>query len=31
VPDGYLVAQSTSYVNLVCLRGFVVDGSTGPD
>jgi hypothetical protein len=28
VPEGYFVAQSTSYVNLVLLRGFVVDGST---
>ena len=28
VPDGYFVARSTSYVNLVCLRGFMVDGST---
>ena len=27
-PEGYFVAQSTSYVNLVCLRGFIVDGST---
>jgi hypothetical protein len=30
VPGGYFVAQSTSYVNLVLLRGFMVDGSTGP-
>ena len=30
VPDGYFVARSTSYVNLMCLRGFVVDGSTEP-
>ena len=30
VPDGYFVAQSTSYVNLICLRGFMVDGSTKP-
>ncbi len=30
VPDGYFVAQSTSYVNLICLRGFVVNGSTKP-
>ena len=30
VPDGYFVAQSTSYVNLICLRGFVVNGSTEP-
>ncbi len=29
-PDGYFVAQSTSYVNLVLLRGFIVDGSSGP-
>jgi hypothetical protein len=28
VPEGYFVAQSTSFVNLVLLRGFVVDGST---
>ncbi len=28
VPEGYFLAQSTSYVNLICLRGFVVDGST---
>ena len=28
VPDGFFVAQSTSYVNLICLRGFIVDGST---
>ncbi len=28
VPDGYFTAQSTSYVNLLCLRGFIVDGST---
>jgi hypothetical protein len=26
VPDGYFVAQSTSYVNWVILRGFLVDG-----
>jgi hypothetical protein len=30
VPDGYFVAQSTSYVNLICLRGFMVDRSTEP-
>ena len=30
VPDGYFVTQSTSYVNLICLRGFMVDGSTEP-
>jgi hypothetical protein len=30
VPEGYFVSQSTSYVNLICLRGFMVDGSTGP-
>ena len=28
VPEGYFTAQSTSYVNLICLRGFMVDGST---
>ena len=28
VPEGYFVAQSTSFVNLVLLRGFMVDGST---
>ena len=28
LPDGYFVAQLTSFVNLVCLRGFMVDGST---
>ena len=28
MPEDYFVAQSTSYVNLICLRGFVVDGST---
>src|SRR3984885_9466208 len=28
VPEGYFVAQATSFVNLVLLRGFVVDGST---
>ena len=26
VPDGYFVARSTSYVNWVILRGFLVDG-----
>jgi len=26
VPDGYFVAKSTSYVNWVALRGFLVDG-----
>ena len=26
VPDGYFVAKSTSYVNWVILRGFLVDG-----
>ncbi len=30
IPDGFFVAQSTSYVNLICLRGFIVDGSTKP-
>src|SRR6202161_2091894 len=30
VPDGYFATQSTSYVNLICLRGFMVDGSTEP-
>lgn len=28
VPDGYFVARSTSYTNLLALRGFVVDGAT---
>ena len=28
VPDGYFVAQSTSYSNLICWRGFVVNDST---
>jgi hypothetical protein len=28
VPDGYFVAQSTSYVNWIILRGFLVDGKT---
>jgi hypothetical protein len=27
VPDGYFVARSTSYVNWLILRGFLVDGS----
>jgi len=27
VPDGYFTAQSTSYVNWLILRGFLVDGS----
>lgn len=26
VPEGYFVAKSTSYINLVALRGFLVDG-----
>ncbi len=26
VPEGYFVAQSTSYINWVILRGFLVDG-----
>jgi hypothetical protein len=30
VPDGYFVATSTSFVNLICLRGFMKDGSTEP-
>jgi hypothetical protein len=28
VPDGYFTATSTSYVNLIALRGFLVDGKT---
>ena len=27
VPEGYFTAQSPSYVNLIALRGFLVDGS----
>ncbi|HEU0163575.1 MAG TPA: DUF1254 domain-containing protein [Thermomicrobiales bacterium] len=30
VPDGYFTAESPSYVNLIALRGFIVDGSTEP-
>src|ERR1700733_6749156 len=30
VPEGYFVAKSTSFVNLICLRGFMVEGSTEP-
>ncbi len=28
VPEGYFVARSTSYVNWIILRGFLVDGKT---
>jgi len=28
IPDGYFVAKSTSYVNMLILRGFLVDGKT---
>ena len=29
-PDGYFTAQSTSYINWIALRGFLVDGSPEP-
>ena len=30
VPEGYFTAESPSYINLIALRGFLVDGSPEP-